>query len=168
MIRKFGFEVVYRCVEDNEDGKKVLMNIKKRREHAKKKKQSAAEDLGEDVLLSGLLFQIGTDFFFLLVRQIRHPSPLPGQHLKMFCTVVKAKEPTVKMMRESRTQVSHPVLDYGRIMTSLWIYLRELPLLSQVHISFSFIPQNISEKIIFRCEGEPSSKTWSGRKAFQD
>ena len=43
LIRKVGYEELLACVEDNEDGKKILVNIKKRKEHAKKKKAKAAE-----------------------------------------------------------------------------------------------------------------------------
>ena len=43
LMRKVGYEELLACVEDNEDGKKILVNIKKRKEHAKKKKAKAAE-----------------------------------------------------------------------------------------------------------------------------
>jgi len=43
LIRKVGYEELLASVEDNEDGKKILANIKKRKEHAKKKKAKAAE-----------------------------------------------------------------------------------------------------------------------------
>ena len=43
LMRKVGYEELLACVEDNEDGKKILANIKKRKEHAKKKKAKAAE-----------------------------------------------------------------------------------------------------------------------------
>ena len=42
-MRKFGYDELLACVEDNDDGKKILANIKKRKEHAKKKKAKAAE-----------------------------------------------------------------------------------------------------------------------------
>lgn len=38
LMRKIGYEELLACVEDSEDGKKLLANIKKRKEHAKKKK----------------------------------------------------------------------------------------------------------------------------------
>lgn len=43
LMRKFGYDELLACVEDNDDGKKILANIKKRKEHAKKKKAKAAE-----------------------------------------------------------------------------------------------------------------------------
>lgn len=43
LMRKVGYEELLACVEDNEDGKKILANIKKRKEHAKKKKAKAGE-----------------------------------------------------------------------------------------------------------------------------
>ena len=42
-MRKVGYEELLACVEDDEDGKKILANIKKRKEHAKKKKAKATE-----------------------------------------------------------------------------------------------------------------------------
>ena len=42
-MRKVGYGELLAAVEDNEDGKKILANIKKRKEHAKKKKAKAAE-----------------------------------------------------------------------------------------------------------------------------
>lgn len=42
-MRKVGYQELLVSVEDNEDGKKILANIKKRKEHAKKKKAKAAE-----------------------------------------------------------------------------------------------------------------------------
>lgn len=56
MIRKFGFDEVFACVE-TDDGKKLLLNIKKRKEHAKKKKQSAAADDDDEVQFLNLKFQ---------------------------------------------------------------------------------------------------------------
>ena len=43
LMRKVGYEELLACVQDDEDGKKILVNIKKRKEHAKKKKAKAAE-----------------------------------------------------------------------------------------------------------------------------
>lgn len=43
LMRKVGYEELLACVEDDEDGKKILANIKKRKEHAKKKKAKATE-----------------------------------------------------------------------------------------------------------------------------
>jgi len=43
LMRKVGYEELLASVEDNEDGKKILANIKKRKEHAKKKKAKAVE-----------------------------------------------------------------------------------------------------------------------------
>lgn len=39
LMRKIGYEELLACVEDNEDWKKILVNIKKRKEHAKKNKK---------------------------------------------------------------------------------------------------------------------------------
>jgi ribosomal RNA-processing protein 12 len=43
LMRKIGYEELLACVEDNEDGKKILANIKKRKEYSKKKKAKSAE-----------------------------------------------------------------------------------------------------------------------------
>jgi ribosomal RNA-processing protein 12 len=43
LMRKVGYEELLACVQDDEDGKKILANIKKRKEHAKKKKAKAVE-----------------------------------------------------------------------------------------------------------------------------
>jgi len=43
LMRKVGYEELLACVEGNEDGKKILANIKKRKEHAKKMKAKAVE-----------------------------------------------------------------------------------------------------------------------------
>lgn len=55
MIRRFGFDEVYKCASSQEDGdgveeaRKVLVNIKKRKERAKRKKgRAAANEDGED------------------------------------------------------------------------------------------------------------------------
>ena len=45
LMRKFGYEELLTYVGDNEDGKKLLGNIKKRKEYAKKKKAKPAEQL---------------------------------------------------------------------------------------------------------------------------
>lgn len=43
LMRKIGYEELLACVGKSEDGKKILANIKKRKEHAKKKKAKPAE-----------------------------------------------------------------------------------------------------------------------------
>ena len=43
LMRKVGYEELVACVGDNEDGKKILANIKKRKEHAKKKRGKAVQ-----------------------------------------------------------------------------------------------------------------------------
>ena len=43
LMRKFGYEELLACVEDDEDGRKILANIKKRKENAKKKKAKVTE-----------------------------------------------------------------------------------------------------------------------------
>lgn len=47
MLRRFGWEDVYSCAPE-EDARKVLLNIKKRKERAKRKKAHGAEDGEED------------------------------------------------------------------------------------------------------------------------
>lgn len=69
MIRRFGWEDVYSCaVED--DARKVLLNIKKRKDRAKRRKTQNAENDGEEdevkrVLNSGplnfLIYFVGSD-----------------------------------------------------------------------------------------------------------
>ena len=50
MIRRFGWEDVYGCAGDNEEGKKVLLNIKKRKDRVKRKKAIRQnESEGDDV-----------------------------------------------------------------------------------------------------------------------
>jgi ribosomal RNA-processing protein 12 len=43
MLRRFGFEEVYSCAGE-EEARKVLVNIKKRKERAKRKKATAGDD----------------------------------------------------------------------------------------------------------------------------
>lgn len=43
LMRKIGYDELFAYVEDSEEGKKILANIKKRKEHAKKKKEKPAE-----------------------------------------------------------------------------------------------------------------------------
>jgi ribosomal RNA-processing protein 12 len=43
MIRTFGYDQVIQYTTDQEDGRKILANIKKRRERAKRKKAVAGE-----------------------------------------------------------------------------------------------------------------------------
>lgn len=50
MIRRFGWDAVYGCAGE-EEARKVLVNIKKRKERAKRKK-AAAEDEGDDLDVS--------------------------------------------------------------------------------------------------------------------
>jgi len=43
MMRRFGYEEIYECAEDN-DAAKVIVNIKKRKDRAKRKKAMTKED----------------------------------------------------------------------------------------------------------------------------
>jgi ribosomal RNA-processing protein 12 len=52
LMRRVGYGDLVACVEDSEDGKKILVNIKKRKEHAKKKKAKAAEQ--QDQVCAGI------------------------------------------------------------------------------------------------------------------
>ena len=50
MIRSFGYNSIIQYSTDLEDGRKILANIKKRRERAKRKKVAAAAgESGEEV-----------------------------------------------------------------------------------------------------------------------
>jgi ribosomal RNA-processing protein 12 len=48
MIRRFGFQEVYSCA-NGEEAAKVLVNIKKRKDRAKRKKALVASNVGEEV-----------------------------------------------------------------------------------------------------------------------
>ncbi|EJF65237.1 ribosomal RNA-processing protein 12 [Dichomitus squalens LYAD-421 SS1] len=48
MLRRFGWEDVYACAQE-EEARKVLLNIKKRKDRAKRKRANAADDEDEDV-----------------------------------------------------------------------------------------------------------------------
>ena len=48
MIRRFGWEDVYGCAQE-EEARKVLLNIKKRKDRAKRKRASAIDEDDEDV-----------------------------------------------------------------------------------------------------------------------
>ncbi len=51
MIRRFGYEDVYACAGE-EEARKVLMNIKKRKDRAKRKKANNVEGDEDEVCLS--------------------------------------------------------------------------------------------------------------------
>lgn len=50
MIRRFGYEDVYACAGE-EDGRKMLTNIKKRKDRAKRKKARNADNEGDDEVI---------------------------------------------------------------------------------------------------------------------
>jgi len=49
MIRRFGYDCIIQYTTDLADGHKMLANIKKRRERAKRKKVAAAGESDEEV-----------------------------------------------------------------------------------------------------------------------
>lgn len=54
MIRRFGWEDVYACA-DEDDARKVLINIKKRKDRAKRKKAQNAEDEEDEQVSVGCI-----------------------------------------------------------------------------------------------------------------
>ena len=69
MLRRFTWEEIHSCAEDEEDSTKVLINIKKRKERAKRKKANREDGEADEVCLDSLsnmcllilnVLQIGT------------------------------------------------------------------------------------------------------------
>jgi ribosomal RNA-processing protein 12 len=54
LLRRFGFDVLYAAAE-SEDGRKVLANIKKRKERAKRKRAAAADGAEDEDAVSACL-----------------------------------------------------------------------------------------------------------------
>lgn len=129
MLRRFGWDEVYSCAGE-EEAAKVLVNIKKRKERAKRKKNSRAEDGEDDEEVSGQDFEQ----YSFTNDLIRHPilSPLMAMLSKMSCMEVKANWMTVKtkalpnpvdlLQREKTRSMAR---DCGWMTTSLWICCRE-------------------------------------------
>ena len=124
LMRKVGYEELLACVEDNEDGKKILANIRKRKEHAKKKKAKAAEQ--QD--------QVGTKIHSApyipsrsTARSLVLTSRSPDRLSKMFSMVktLTTKPTTTKRKRalgDVKSGVLCTVLVSVSITTSQWIY----------------------------------------------
>ena len=54
MLRRFTWEEIHSCAEDKEDSTKVLINIKKRKERAKRKKANREDEEADEVCLDSL------------------------------------------------------------------------------------------------------------------
>jgi len=124
-MRKVGYEELLACVEDNEDGKKILINIKKRKEHAKKKKAKAAEQQDQVCSQNPLCPFVPSRS---TARSLVSTSQSPDQPSKTFCTVTT---PTAKLKMTKRRRVLGDVrsevvpmvvLVSESTTTSQWIY----------------------------------------------
>jgi len=127
MIRRFGFQDVHSCA-NGEEAAKVLVNIKKRKDRAKRKKVLAAGDVSDEVRAKSLSPN-PYDYQPRLYRALQG-SLLQAMHSRMCCTVVKATSVTATRTRKKLPRQ----LGSGGVGTSLrvcdstttnpWIYSR--------------------------------------------
>lgn len=61
MLRRFTWEEIHSCAEDEEDSTKVLINIKKRKERAKRKKANREDREADEVCLDSYQICVPTD-----------------------------------------------------------------------------------------------------------
>lgn len=124
LMRKVGYEELVACVEDNEDGKKILANIKKRKEHARKKKAKAAEQQDQ------VCVRIHSISYVSSRSTKRHlaGNPLLDQlSKKYFMATTQIARPGVTRRRilgvSRRGEVFSVVLGFVSTTTSQWTYL---------------------------------------------
>ena len=135
MIRRFGFQAVHSCA--NGEAAKVLVNIKKRKDRAKRKKAAAEGDVSDEV---GVLFILVERALITKPHANRSSQrgPLQAIRLKTCCIAV-----TVNLVTTTRTtetllyrpespKVETLRLVYDSTTTSQWIYFPELHLASRV------------------------------------
>lgn len=134
MIRRFGFQAVHSCA--NGEAAKVLVNIKKRKDRAKRKK-AAGGDVSDEV---GVLFILVKRALITKPHANRsnQRGPLRATRLKMCYIAVTVN--WVTTMKTTGTLLHRPKgpkvetlrLVYDSTTTSLWIYFPELHLASRV------------------------------------
>lgn len=141
MLRRFGWDEVYGCASESEDAAKVLVNIKKRKERAKRKKVNARngdEDEEEEVGS----FCCANIESYLIFLQRRPPTNQPrAMHSRTSSTGVKVNWMTVTtsnctssssssgVLRHQNRKVLPPLEQvhvYGLTMMNLWISSRVL------------------------------------------
>jgi hypothetical protein len=123
LMRKIGYEELVACLEDNEDGKKILANIKKRKEHAKKKKAKAAEQDQVCVRIHSVSY----------IPSRSTKRPLAGNLLlnqlskRCFMVMTRIARPGVTKRKilgaARRGEVFSLVLGFVSTTTSQWTYL---------------------------------------------
>jgi hypothetical protein len=139
MLRRFGWNDVYSCAGE-EEAAKVLVNIKKRKERAKRKKNGRGEEEGEEVSVCQFYREV-VSAIAILYRTF--PSNLPLVMLSRMCYTVARVSWTIVMMRPRQVIQMRPrnakalimVHDYESTTTSPWISSRELHLELQVSIN---------------------------------
>lgn len=133
MIRRFGFQEVYSCAK-GEEASKVLVNIKKRKDRAKRKRAHAG-DASDEVLFHYLSYNLG---YSGRPHREHRRSRLQAMRSRTYCTLVKAISVTVtrtkrKILRQKGSAgagTSRPA--YDSTMTNLWICSREQLLVLRV------------------------------------
>lgn len=144
MIRRFGWEDVYSHAEQ-EEARKVLLNIKKRKDRAKRKKNAREADGEEDEV--HLLCLPSSSNVLSLIFRISHPSLLAAMHLRMCFTAVKVNWTIVTMISQQCRLASveadmRMVHVCASTMTTPWTFfparLRESPVRFRVLPCFWF------------------------------
>jgi ribosomal RNA-processing protein 12 len=139
MIRRFGFQAVHSCA--NGEAAKVLVNIKKRKDRAKRKKAAADGDVSDEVSVLVLFVKRA----FIIKPHANRSSqrgPLRAIRLKTCCIAVivnwvTTTRTTGRLLRRPespRVETLHPV--YESTTTSLWICFPERRLASRVCSTF--------------------------------
>ena len=135
MIRRFGFQAVHSCA--NGEAAKVLVNIKKRKDRAKRKKAVVGGDVSDEVSFSFSFLSSGLESLSHANRSSRR-SPLRAMRLKTCCTAAtvnwvtatRTPETLLRQPGSTRVETSQPV--YDSTTTSPWIYFPEQRLASRV------------------------------------
>ncbi len=106
MIRRFGWEDVYGQAGDDEEAKKVLLNIKKRKERAKRKKAHRADEGDEEASMNISVDQeLPND---LMSRRLRANQRRPEMPSRTSCMAAKAS-------LRAATTIRHPVKRKGKV-----------------------------------------------------
>lgn len=109
MLRRFTWEEVYSCAGE-EEAAKVLLNIKKRKERAKRKKANRAEEGDDDEVSVFVSFKellqrsLGAFLFIYSRHQLKPPLEMPS---KMSSTEVRANS-TIAMMKMKQQHLPDP------------------------------------------------------------
>ena len=181
MIRRFGFQAVHSCA--NGEAAKVLVNIKKRKDRAKRKKTAADGDASDEVSIVSLF----VEWAYIIKSYADRSSqrdPLRAMHLKMCCTAVtvswatatRTTERLLRQLESPRVQTLQPV--YDSTTTRLWIYFPERRLASRVRNTprspsstrplFSSIDAKGSQRLKNRNDPSHFKTDQSGKIVFDD